>query len=264
MCPHCRAFITTSDKVCPYCETPVAPRRIEWTAPTDFFLTPLILLINVGLFLVTIFASMKAGGGGGLMGIDGRTLVAFGAKFPPYIAAGQWWRLITAGYLHGGLMHIFMNSYAFLDLGRQVEMYYGARRMVVIYTLSTIGGFFLSTFWSSSLSIGASAGLMGLLGAMLALTTQHQGPAASYLRGMYTRYAVWVLAIGLLPGLQIDNAAHIGGFAVGFGVGYLAHTAKGSTRTAERTWGILALLSIALTVYAFLRWYLWFSGISNV
>jgi len=264
MCPHCRAFITTADKVCPYCDTAVAPRRIEWAASSDFFLTPLILLINVGLFIVTIFASMKSTGGGGFLDVDGRTLFSFGAKLSPAIAAGQWWRLITAGFLHGGLMHIFMNSYAFLDLGRQVEMYYGARRMVVIYILSTIGGFYLSSVWSEALSIGASAGLMGLLGAMLALTMQHQGPAASYLRGMYTRYAVWVLAIGLLPGLRIDNAAHIGGFAVGFGVGYLAHTQRGSTRTAERTWGVLAILCICLTLYAFLRWYLWFSGVTRI
>jgi rhomboid protease GluP len=264
MCPNCRAFITTDDKVCPYCDVPVGPKAIDLRAPTfgGFFLTPLILTLNVGLFLVTVVASMKAGNGSALMGVDGRTLVLFGGKVKEFIYAGQWWRVITAGYLHGGLMHIFMNSFALLDLGRQVEMYYGVRRMIVIFTLSTIGGFYFSTVWTPALSIGASAGIFGLLGAMLAMTMRHEGPAARYMRGAYTRFAIWGLAIGLFPGLRIDNAAHIGGIATGFLIGYIAHTPGGKADPRERIWNALAWICGTVTLYAFVRWFLWFSTVS--
>ena len=57
------------------------------------------------------------------------------------IFLGQWWRLVTAGFLHGGLFHILMNSWVLFDLGAQVEQVYGARRMLVFYFVSTVGGF---------------------------------------------------------------------------------------------------------------------------
>jgi rhomboid protease GluP len=262
MCPNCRAFITTDDRVCPYCDAAVGPRAIDLREPAfgGFFLTPLILTLCVGFYLVTVVASMKAGNESAVMGLDSPTLKRFGGKFTQFILAGQWWRVITAGFLHGGLMHIFMNSWGLLDLGRQVEMYYGVRRMIVIYVMSTIGGFALSTIWTPVLSIGASAGIFGLLGAMLAMTMRHEGPAAQYLRGAYTRFAVYGLAIGLLPGLHIDNAAHVGGLAMGFAVGYIAHTPRGKADPQEKVWNVLAWICGLVTVYAYVRWFLWFSG----
>src|SRR5689334_7973632 len=116
MCPHCRAFITTSDRVCPYCNEPVAPRAVDRG-------------VAAGLYLATSLYSMKSGNGSA-MSIDVRTLVYFGAKFGPFIAAGEWWRLVTAGFLHGGLVHILMNSWVLFDLGAAVEEIYGAYRML--------------------------------------------------------------------------------------------------------------------------------------
>src|SRR5215472_13533975 len=119
MCPHCRAFITTKDRVCPYCNESVAPRRVErgesgpilgGLIPQAGFLTVIILLINTGLYLATSLYSTNSGNGN-FMNLDGQTLFAFGAKFGPAIAAGQWWRLVTAGFLHGNLLHILMNSW---------------------------------------------------------------------------------------------------------------------------------------------------------
>src|ERR1700692_2374450 len=123
MCPNCRAFITTDDKVCPYCDVPVGTRAINKRSPADAlgglipharFTTILILLINTGLFVAMMLRSSKVTGGMS-MDFDGQTLFDFGAKERGAIAAGQWWRLITAGFLHGGLLHILMNSWVLFD-----------------------------------------------------------------------------------------------------------------------------------------------------
>src|SRR3984885_8769585 len=174
MCPHCRAFITTRDKVCPYCNEKVGLRAAErgdaggsggilgGFIPHARFVTMIILLINAGLFVATVIFSQRAGRSTGFMEVDGPTLFAFGAKFRDAIFRyGQWWRLVTAGFLHGGLLHIGMNSWVLFDVGSQVEEIYGASRMLVMYFVATVCGFYLSTVWQAGLSVGASAGIMG-------------------------------------------------------------------------------------------------------
>jgi rhomboid protease GluP len=120
----------------------------------------LILLINAGLFVATEIFCIKLGVSRGFGDIDGRVLYAFGAKIGLQDLDGQWWRLVTAGFLHGGLLHILMNSWVLFDLGAQVEAIYGAARMWVIYFLATVAGFYASAVFNPGLSIGASAGLV--------------------------------------------------------------------------------------------------------
>jgi rhomboid protease GluP len=267
MCPNCRAFITTHDKVCPYCNERVGPRAVERRDPGAImggfipharFVTMIILTINFGLYVATVVFSQR-NGLGGFVNVDGQTLIDFGAKVrAAIITYGQWWRLVTAGFLHGGLLHIGMNSVVLFDLGAQVEDVYGASRLIVVYFMATVFGFLLSTFWNPGISVGASAGIMGLLGAMIALgvRTRHTAAGAA-MRGMYVRWAVYGLIFGLLPG--IDNTAHIGGLAAGFGVAYLAGTPRIETAWSERLWQAAAVACVVITAACFLKMYLWFS-----
>jgi rhomboid protease GluP len=267
MCPNCRAFITTHDKVCPYCNERVGPRAGERRDPGAImggfipharFVTMIILTINFGLYVATVVFSQR-NGLGGFVNVDGQTLIDFGAKVrAAIITYGQWWRLVTAGFLHGGLLHIGMNSVVLFDLGAQVEDVYGASRLIVVYFMATVFGFLLSTFWNPGISVGASAGIMGLLGAMIALgvRTRHTAAGAA-MRGMYVRWAVYGLIFGLLPG--IDNTAHIGGLAAGFGVAYLAGTPRIETAWSERLWQAAAAACVVITAACFLKMYLWFS-----
>jgi len=269
MCPHCRAFITSKDKVCPYCHERIGPRAIDVREPGAIlggfipharFITMIILVINFGLYLATVVFTQNAGLNGGFLSPDPRILIAFGAKYRAYIlGGGEWWRLVTAGFLHGGLLHIGMNSWALFDLGAQVEEIYGGSRLIVIYFLATVFGFGLSTFWTPALSVGASAGIMGLIGAMIALGVHNRSSGVPSNHGMYVRWAVYMLIFGFLPGLNIDNAAHIGGLAAGFGAAYLAGTPRLGTSPREVLWRGAAAACVVMTAASFLMMYLWFT-----
>ena len=264
MCPHCRAFITNRDKVCPYCHETVGARAVELRddspiggfIPQYRFTTVLILLINFGFYAATVIADMKAGNENAVMGLDGRTLYEFGAKWGPAIFAGQYWRIVTAGFLHGGLIHIGMNSWAMFDLGAQVDEMYGTSRMLVIYFVANALGFSLSTLFSASLSVGASAGICGLIGAMIALGMRHHNPIGDAMRGTYIRWAAMILIIGFLPMFHIDNFAHIGGLAGGFCTAYAAGEPGRFGSPTERLWRVCSFLSILITVVCFLKMYL--------
>ncbi len=266
MCPHCRAFITVHDRVCPYCHEKVGARAVDsrpnspigGVIPANRFTTVLILLINLCFYIATVMASTKAGNGDAVMTLDGQTLIAFGAKIPLayMIRFGEFWRLVTAGFLHGGLVHIAMNSWAMWDLGAQVDEIYGTSRMLVIYFVSSVFGFTLSSLFSASLSIGASAGICGLIGAMIALGLRHHNPIGDALRGAYIRWAVMILIIGFLPMFHIDNSAHIGGLIGGFGIAYIAGE-PGRVRSAGETlWKAAAGMCVVITVCCFLLMYL--------
>jgi rhomboid protease GluP len=260
MCSNCRAFINAKDKVCEYCGNPVAPRAIDLRMPDDLLggliparraATSILLLSNVGLYLATVVVSMKAGNPSAFMDLDARTLIYFGGMYREGIAAGDWWRLITAGYLHGGILHIGMNMWALMDIGPQVEEIYGTPRLVAIWTAATILGFFLSFYFGTRLSIGASAGLFGIIGAMIAVGTLHRTALAQAIKAAYVRMAVYGIAIGLLGFLPIDNAAHIGGLAGGFGMAWLAGIENRDGGAKDRLWRGVGVACVALTLFAF-------------
>lgn len=270
MCPHCRAFITVDDRVCPYCNEKVGARAIDVRRPGDIlgglipharFTTTMILLINFGLFAATLL--YQGGGESFSFDVDGRTLYRFGAKYLgdgglPGILTGQWWRLVTAGFLHGGVMHIFMNSWALFDLGAQVEEIYGTSRLLAFYFVTTVCGFALSAWWSPALSIGASAGIFGLIGAMIALGVRHPTPMGSAIKSMYVRWAVYGILFGMLPGFRMDNAAHVGGLASGFGLAWIAGLPRIESAFSERLWRFASYVCLGLTAWSFLQMFLWF------
>ena len=270
MCPNCRAFITTSDRVCPYCNERVGPKAAELRNPGAIlgglipharFITTLLLVVNAGMYLLT---SAFPGGAS-----NPEVLFYLGAKEGAAIWQDhQWWRLITAGFLHGGLLHIMMNGWVLMDLGAQVEMVYGPARMIVLYVVTTAAGFLLSAIWSPVLSIGASAALFGFIGAMIALGVANPSSAGRMIKDLYTRWAIYGLAYGFIPvvlgwfgirlGFGLDNAAHIGGLASGFCIGYIAGIPAHSSYAREQLWRIAAGFAILLTLVSFVLVYLHF------
>jgi rhomboid protease GluP len=266
ICPNCRAFVSKADRVCPYCEAQLGSRAAERTSyagavagliPHARFTTLMILLINSALYMASMLFSIRAGSAAGAFDIPGGVLFQLGAKFSPAILqGGDWWRLLTAGFLHGGLMHILMNSWALFDLGSQVEEIYGASRLIVFYSVSTIGGFLLSTLWNPGLSVGSSAGIFGLIGVMIALGMSARSALGDHIKTLYVRWAVYGLLFGLLPFFQVDNAAHLGGLAAGFGAAWVAGLPNPFNTASETIWRWVSYVCLALTVYAFARMFL--------
>jgi rhomboid protease GluP len=217
----------------------------------------IILMINFGMYLATALFSYNSGHENAFIDLDSRTLVIFGAKLNYLLAAGEWWRLVTAGFLHGGIVHIFSNSIGLFLIGADVEETYGASRMLVIYFCSTVAGFYASAMWNPGVSIGASAAVFGLLGAMIAYGVR-SGQGLN-LRSGYVMWAGFNLVFGLLGGGNIDNAAHIGGLAAGFGIAYFAGTPGRLRAAKEYIWRVASWLCILLTALCFLKMYLWFA-----
>src|SRR3974377_2124914 len=150
-----------------------------------------------------------------------------------------------------------MNSWVLFDVGAQVEQVYGASRMLVIYFVSTIAGFYLSYLWTPNPSVGASAAIMGLIGAMIALSMHHRSAMTAAIRATYIRWVIYILLIGLLPGINIDNAAHVGGLAAGFGGAYFWCLPRLDDSGHEQVWRTASYLCIALTAYCFFEMYRW-------
>lgn len=252
MCPNCRAFITTSDRTCPYCNQHVGPRAIDVRQPGEIagglipqahFTTLLILLINLGMFL----GQTQFGNG---------VLTELGAKEGYAIfREHEYWRLVTAGFLHGGWLHILMNSWSLYNLGAVTEIEYGTPRFLVGYFVSTVSGFWLSAVIHPDIpSLGASAGISGLVGMMLAFGIRNPSSWGRQVRNVSLINVANILAIGFIFRF-IDNSAHIGGLVGGFLVGYLAGTPVRSSTAREGAWRVAAALCVMLTLVSFFEIY---------
>jgi len=183
----------------------------------DLGFVQLVTLGCSGLFVATLIASGGGlQGGGGLLGIlspSSLSLFLFGASGSlPVFQAHRWWTVLSAGWLHGGLLHILFNVLWIRQLGPAVAEFYGAGRMVIIYTVAGICGFTLSSFAGVQLTVGASASIFGLLGA---LVYYGRRTGSKIVHREALQYAVVLFFFGFIM-TGVDNYAHAGGFVGGF------------------------------------------------
>ena len=202
---------------------------------------------NVLVFLLTEAA------GGVLLRADGDRFIDWGSNFAPLTGAGEWWRLATAMFLHFGLLHLLFNTWALWVIGSLVERLYGHARFTAIYAVAGLAGGLASMTWNPiANSAGASGAIFGIIGAQLAFFMRggHRIPAAVVRaqRNSTLGFIAYAVVFGLVvPG--IDNAAHLGGLAAGFALGWLLTRPFGSvlSRSAARR-GVLGagILSVLL------------------
>lgn len=135
---------------------------------------------------------------------------------PDEVLHGQWWRLLTYGFVHANLWHILVNSIALFQAGDFVEYVYGSRRYAVIYVVALLGGglaAYMATVGTASLTLGASGAIMGIFGAMAVLAFRLPPLRKELLRAAVVP-VILTLGIGFFtPG--ISNAAHLGGLLSG-------------------------------------------------
>ncbi len=231
LCPACGTLVGSSATRCHECGASMSfslaavSRSISSLLPEAAPVTYVILSINFAFFVVTLMRSAQAGIPFSLFGgVSGEALYRLGARNTiSILREGEFWRLITAMFLHGGLFHFGMNTLVLVDIGSQVEEVYGSARFLFLYIFTGIAGFVASTLYDlyrgfAPMGIGASGALMGLIGLMLAITYRRSGMMMQQLRSNLFRWLIYIGAFGLLvPG--IDNAAHLGGLAAGFLLG---------------------------------------------
>ena len=193
----------------------------------DLGFVPFVIGTCVVLFVLTLLGSQGNIGMGGLFGMlspSRQALFLFGASGSiPVFVAGRWWTVLSAAWLHAGILHILFNMMATRQLAPQTAELYGPGRMVIIYTAGAVAGFALSSFAGAYLpgffflrggqfTVGASASIAGLIGALLAYGHR---TGSSMARSHASSYILMLVVYGfLLPG--IDNYAHAGGFAGGY------------------------------------------------
>lgn len=173
----------------------------------------------------------------------------------PVLGFGRWWTVLSAGWLHGGLLHIGFNMMWIRQLVPAVESRFGSGRLVIIYTLASVAGFVLTTFmgiWplpgplrgAAFLTVGASAALCGMAGALWAYG-QRTGDLA--IVRQIQKFVIYILVFGLLV-QGIDNWAHIGGLAGGYLVARWLDPVKAESPNHL----IAALVCLGLTVVSIL------------
>lgn len=262
MCPNCRAFISITDRVCPYCNVQLGPRAVDLRAtrfaasllPRANVTAVVFIIINIAFFLAELVVNHQLTREPFGSSPNPLVLILFGAKAgPPYLPQCEWWRLITAGFLHAGFLHIGMNCWALFVLIGEVEQFYGTSRTVVAYIFSTYLGFLFSLLWSPRVvSLGASAACYGLIGIMLAMGLRRRAdPLTQAVRAYYRQWLIFGLVLSLIPG--IDMAAHIGGFVGGFLVGFAGGLPGLPNSPREILWKALAVAAVAIALYAFVQ-----------
>ena len=182
--------------------------------------TPAILAVIVALYLVMAGTS-------GEFAFSPQTLDRWGAQFGPAIAAGQWWRLLTAMWLHANPLHLGLNALFLWRFGAYVERLLGPVVFFIVYLLSGVIASIVSLQFQAGngLSVGASGALFGLVGVLLtvAMTSRGSGVLGDMLAELRPNLVSLVstnLILGfMVPG--IDNAAHIGGLCGGLALGWL-------------------------------------------
>ena len=154
---------------------------------------------------------------------------------PFWVQQGQLYRLVSVTLVHGGYLHLFLNLYALWIVGPVVESIWGKRLFVLFYLLTAVGGSTGSFLFSNAASVGASGAIFGLVGVILAGTMAHHPVLDRRARAIVPQLGMFVIInlifgfVSQAGGLNIDNAAHIGGLLAGLWLGFVVPPGKAPT-----------------------------------
>lgn len=191
----------------------------------NHFATSIILDLNIIVFLLMIFSGIH------FISPNGMELLQWGANRRLETTNGEWWRLFTSMFLHGGIMHLFLNIYGLVIAAIFVEPLLGRQKYFILYILSGLCGSLASIWWyPNTISVGASGAIFGLYGAILGLLLTNAFPKEGK-KGIFMMIGIYV-GINLLWGLTggIDNAAHIGGLLSGALIGIILYKLDGGQK----------------------------------
>jgi len=278
LCPACGTLVGSTANRCHQCGASLTfsmaamSRSLSKYLPSQSPVTYLVLGACCVLYGISLLLAMHYGfsilsqGGGGLGALFGigyipsQILLSLGASLPLPYNLVQPWRLITACFLHGSLLHIGFNMWVLIDLAPTIEEVYGSARFFCIYIVCGIGGYVLSSaslyigilralhLATTGVAIGASGAIVGLIGVLLAMTYGRRSAGMQQLRSQVFRWIIYLVLWGVFfPG--IDNMAHLGGGITGFVLGRLMPDRQpSSTEERKRAYALAWITAICVLV----------------
>jgi rhomboid protease GluP len=264
LCPGCRRLISNDEPACPYCgmSRPGALWKrglaggltLPGADPVKLIITTNVVFYILSLLLHPSGLELSANPMQFLSPSNGSLLILGATGTMPIGIYGRWWTLISASFLHGGILHLFFNMMALRQLAPFVLAEFGFPRFTILYVWTGIAGFLLS-FWAGvPFTIGASASICGLIGAILYYGKSRGG---FYGEQIYRQAMGWVIGLvffGLFfPG--INNWAHGGGLLSGILIAFLTgYRDRRQESLAHRTIGTASLwLTAAILTWAVIQ-----------
>ena len=263
LCPHCGKLISVAEHKCPHCGISRPGARWKNIPITRGLLQSdqlikTIIYANVGMYLISLLMNPTRMGLSAnpfmfLSPSNGALLLLGSTGTIPIDQGHRWWTLVSANYLHGGILHIVFNMIALYQIGPLVLREYGANRLIGLYTLGGIFGFLVSYFAGVRLTLGASAAVCSLIGASLYYGKSRGG---AYGQAIYKQISGWVLVLFLfgflVPG--INNWGHgggiVGGIILGYFLGYQERTRENLFHKSLA--GVCVVLTVAVLAWAIL------------
>jgi membrane associated rhomboid family serine protease len=258
MCPNCRALIDRKARVCPLCKVALGYRagglgKLLQNVVPNFMPVSFALLTTNFVFFLLIFAAerdLSAQDLGRLLwGVGSPGLARWGADVGALVLAGQWWRLVSAIFIHIGIIHLAFNSYALIFIGPLIEDLLGKERFLLLYIVTGAFGFMLSNWYYGPwlTTAGASGAVFGLIGAGIVFS-KRWSQWGSMLGQQLVHWAIYGFGYGLVMGA--NNAAHFGGFVAGVAFAYLLPNRHRDKESAVRSlpWSLTYWLCLGLVV----------------
>ena len=223
VCPGCGRLISINAPSCIHCGKK-NPGLWGWGPELSRYLAgvhglvPILTFTCIALYVISLALDLSAilnpHGIMSLFSPSGLSLDRMGMTGTYALSRGRWWTLLTAVYLHGGVLHILFNVMWLRQLGYMVEELFGLARAFIIFTVSGITGFMLSVWMGSMATLGSSGAIFGMLGALIYYGRKRGGHFGA---AVYRQVGSWALMAFLFGFLfpNIDNWAHFGGFVGG-------------------------------------------------
>ncbi len=258
LCSKCGALIDHNSNVCPFCGEALEhwrkvqiKRAFGMILPGGLTFSYTLIAINIAVMA----AMMLRFGGMSLLKPDMLSLARAGALMPALVAHGEWWRMITYAFIHGGILHILFNMSSLSQVGPISENEIGRARFCVLYFLSAIGGAAADIFWdhqfgSRPLVVGASGAIFGLIGFGLTYNYFYGGPAGRANSRIYLQWAIYAFAFGFFA-WGIDNVCHAGGFITGAILGFVIERDLRHGEKFGWLWRTLATIFVIAAIVAF-------------
>ncbi|MEP7010544.1 MAG: rhomboid family intramembrane serine protease [Acidobacteriota bacterium] len=232
VCPSCGRLVDVAEPKCPYCGR-ARPGLFGFVGVLkrlgdDMGFSALIIglcIVTYGLMLWFDPQGIRNQSWFNFLSPGVRAMLAFGASgAAPIFGYGRWWTPLSAGLLHGSLLHLFFNMMSMRNLAPGVAHLYGPGRMVILFVGSSVCGFLVSSgifllhipipgLGGGELTLGASAGICGLLAALIYYGRR---TGNRYIKSQTWNWILPLLALGYFMRGIVDNWAHIGGFAGGW------------------------------------------------